>query len=83
MKASIRTQVRLLSLRVTDKEKIAKALEVAFRYGGFDGGHHKAWAIDQMVRALTGSEYEQWRADYEGDPEDEDNHYFWDEGIVP
>ena len=31
-----------------------KALAIALRYGGIDGDHHKAWVIDQMVRALTG-----------------------------
>jgi hypothetical protein len=36
------------------KERIKKALEYAVRYGGIDGGHHKQWVIDQMVRALTG-----------------------------
>jgi len=31
-----------------------KAIELAVRFGGIDGDHHKAWVIDQMVRALTG-----------------------------
>lgn len=35
-------------------ERIIKALELAMEYGGIDGGHHKMWVIDQMVRALTG-----------------------------
>lgn len=30
-----------------------EALEIARRYGQIDGDHHKAWVIDQMVRALT------------------------------
>lgn len=29
------------------------ALEYAVRFGGIYGDHHKAWVIDQMVRALT------------------------------
>ena len=29
-------------------------VELAARYGSIDGGHHKMWVIDQMVRALTG-----------------------------
>lgn len=33
--------------------RITKALEIAAQYGGTDGAHHKAWVIDQMVRALT------------------------------
>jgi len=32
---------------------ILKAMEIALRYGQIDGAHHKAWVIDQMMRALT------------------------------
>ena len=35
-------------------DRIKKAIEVAVQFGGIDGDHHKAWVIDQMVRALTG-----------------------------
>ena len=35
-------------------ERIEKAIGLAVRHGGTDGAHHKAWVIDQMVRALTG-----------------------------
>lgn len=34
--------------------RVGKALDYAVMYGGIDGGHHKAWVIDQMVRALCG-----------------------------
>lgn len=34
--------------------RIDKALTIAVRHGGTDGDRHKAWVIDQMVRALTG-----------------------------
>lgn len=36
------------------EERVAKALQIAMESGGVDGAHHKAWVIDQMVRALTG-----------------------------
>lgn len=53
----------------TPEERIAKALAIAVAYGGVDGDHHKAWAIDQMVRALTGCPVEQAQAlDYRGVP---------------
>jgi hypothetical protein len=42
-------------MMTTDAERITTALEIARRYGATDGDHHKAWVIDQMVRALTGS----------------------------
>ena len=32
-----------------------KSFGIAMQSGGVDGDHHKAWVIDQMVRALTGS----------------------------
>lgn len=37
------------------RQRIEKALSWA-RDGQIDGGHHKAWSIDQMVRALLGCE---------------------------
>jgi hypothetical protein len=37
-----------------DPARIKRALDIANRYGGYDGGHHKSWVIDQMVRALLG-----------------------------
>ena len=44
---------------MTDQQKINAAIELAVRYGGFDGDHHKTWVIDQMVRALAGDKYEE------------------------
>lgn len=67
------------------EERIKKALDVAFRYSQIDGAHHKAWAIDQMVRALTGDDYEAWVKKYEHDDENDDpgDYYEWDVGIAP
>lgn len=59
-----------------------KALEIALRYGGIDGDHHKAWVIDQMVRVLTGDGYTQWVTDA-CDGEDGPETYSWDVGIPP
>ena len=39
-----------------DQERIAKALDIIYNFGGVDGSHHKMWVIDQVVRALTGSD---------------------------
>ncbi len=62
--------------------KIEKALDVIRRYGGIDGAHHKAWVLDQAVRALTGDKYEEWVKDA-CDGEDGPNTYDWDVGIPP
>jgi hypothetical protein len=36
------------------KERAKNALQILTDYGGIDGEHHKAWAIDQAIRALCG-----------------------------
>lgn len=66
---------------IPDKANIEKALEYAWRYGQIDGGHHRIWVIDQMVRMLTGDRYEQFVKDYcKGEDGEE---YEWDTGIAP
>lgn len=63
---------------------IQEVLELASRYGQIDGAHHKAWAIDQMVRLLTVTpeRYAKFVAEH-CDGEDGPNAYEWDEGIAP
>ena len=68
---------------MNDRFRIAVALETAVRWSQFDGSHHKAWAIDQMVRALCpGDEYDKFIA-RACDGEDGPDTYSWDEGIPP
>lgn len=62
--------------------RIEVALDLAMRYGGIDGAHHKTWVIDQMVRALTGTDYANWVQESKVG-EDGPNTYTWDEGIAP
>ena len=65
-----------------DPSGVELALECAREYGGIDGGHHKAWVIDQMCRALLGDRYDEFvRKAKEG--EDGPDTYEWDEGIAP
>ena len=68
---------------MTEEQKaIRRALIFADSYGSIDGAHHKAWVIDQMVRALTGDQYDEWvRAACDG--EDGPDTYEWNEGIAP
>ena len=66
---------------MSKRKKIERALKIA-DMGQIDGAHHKAWVIDQMVRALTGDEYPRWVEDYcdgGGGPDT----YSWDTGIAP
>jgi hypothetical protein len=71
---------RLEQVNTHLNQNIEKALDIAFRYSQIDGDHHKAWSIDQMVRALLGTEekYKAWVAMYENNGE-----YEWDVGITP
>jgi hypothetical protein len=62
--------------------RIDAALDVMISYGGIDGDHHKAWVIDQAVRALTGDRYAEVVAEA-CDGEDGPDTYSWDEGIAP
>jgi hypothetical protein len=42
------------------------------------GEHHKNWLLDQIVRKLTGKDYEKWVKEYE-----QDGEYAWDTGTPP
>lgn len=62
--------------------KIQETLNMALGYGAIDGAHHKMWVIDQMVRILTGEDYEKVIADY-CNGEDGPDTCHWDTGIAP
>lgn len=61
---------------------IQSALSCIRQYGGIDGGHHKQWVLDQVVRELTGPAYAEWVREQK-DGEDGPDTYEWDEGIAP
>jgi hypothetical protein len=62
--------------------RIVSALDIAVRYGGIDGGHHKTWVIDQMVRVLANADYERL-IEFAKDGDDGPDSYEWDTGIAP
>ena len=72
----------VLNLIQEQEKQISAALDLAFEYAQIDGGHHKMWVIDQMVRKLTGNNYKEWVDNYEYDEETEEE-YDWDTGIAP
>jgi hypothetical protein len=46
--------LKFLDLNPLDlADPVQRALAFAVRHGQTDGDHHKAWVIDQIVRALT------------------------------
>jgi hypothetical protein len=63
-------------------DRIDDALSIALRYGQIDGSHHKAWVIDQMVRALLGTHYDEWVTEAKNG-EDGPETYEWYVGIPP
>lgn len=71
------------------KEKVQSALMTIISYGGIDGGHHKMWTLDQVVRELVGDQYDTFIRLYEYPEGDQPDHeeggreYEWDEGIAP
>lgn len=67
---------------MTPEARIEKALDVILQYGGIDGAHHKAWVLDQAVRALTGDEYNAWVQQACAGEQGPDT-YDWDVGIPP
>lgn len=62
--------------------RIEEALDIAFCYGSSDGEHHKAWVIDQMVRALIPDLYVKWVESHNAG-EDGADTYSWPTGIAP
>lgn len=58
------------------------ALRILLEHGQTDGSHHKSWVIDQAVRKLAGSYYDELIAAYK-DGEDGPDTYEWDGGIAP
>lgn len=67
---------------MSETERINEAIDLAVRYGGIDGDHHKAWVIDQMIRILAGERYDQIVREA-CDGEDGPDTYSWETGIAP
>lgn len=58
---------------------IFHAIQFIEENGMVEGGHHKQWVIDQVLRILLQRHYETWVATYNM-LEDQDD---WDVGIAP
>lgn len=65
----------------SNQDTASTALMIASKYAMVEGEHHKTWVIDQMIRALTGNQYEAFinhSCKLNGKENGE-----WDEGNVP
>ena len=78
----IETMVTRINELQEYRERHDKALAFLCSWGFFDGSHHKAWAIDQAIRILSGDRYEQLVKDA-CNGEDGPDTYEWEEGIAP
>jgi hypothetical protein len=67
---------------MTPEQRIAKAVNIASEYGGIDGGHHKMWVIDQILRVLLDANYDEYIKGWCAG-EDGPDTYSWDVGIAP
>ena len=56
--------------------------QLVFEYGGIDGGYHKQWVLDQIIRKIYGDDYDKWVQSYMAG-EDGPGTYEWNEGVVP
>jgi len=66
----------------SDKQKLDVIENLITSYGQIDGDHHKLWVINEIIKVITGDEYQQWVNVY-CDGEDGPNTYGWDTGIAP
>lgn len=65
----------------TDMEaRVRQASHIILEHGGYDGAHHKQYALDQALRALTGDEYHELIAKFRAGADGPDT-YTWDEGV--
>lgn len=74
--------MRQEDFKMNEQDQIEKAIELIGDYGGIDGGHHKQWLIDQVLRVLTDTGYKEWVTLFECG-EDGPNTYEWDVGAAP
>ena len=74
---------------ISAQVKVGSVLTLLEEYGSTDGGHHKQWLLDQILRVLCGNDeiYKAWVHNYEY-PDDacqetDEPDYEWDIGIPP
>jgi hypothetical protein len=61
-----------------------RAKEFIEQWGGVDGGHHKQWVLDQVMRILLDKDYDSWLDEYNNEVDDEGELLGeWDQGIAP
>jgi len=64
--------------QIVEEPDVKGAINLILDFGQTDGAHHKAWVLDQVLRALTGVKYQQVIGKF-----CDNGEYDWDEGIAP
>ena len=65
-------------------ERLIQAVRKILDYGVYDGGHHKQWVLDQVLRILLGDEYTPFMKAYNEELGPEGEAFDpWDTGIAP
>ncbi len=75
--AAARIDPTLREAVATVERAVGAALVVAWLFVSYDGSHHKQWVIAEMVKRLTGTDYDDWVENLCGD------EFEWDEGTPP
>lgn len=75
-------EIAVVSLSSVISRQNDKAIGVAVKSGGFEEAHHKDWVIDQMVRSLSGDNYNKIVQEA-CSGEDGPNTYVWNKGVAP
>lgn len=72
---------------IDKNSNLTKIFNMIYSYAGIDGAHHKDWLLDQIMRSITGDNYEEFVKFYERPLSVnglEDGDYCqWDAGIAP
>lgn len=70
--------MKLIFEDLADGDETERLVFFLMDYGGIDGEHHKQWALDQILRKLTGDRYTEIVTLYE-----QGGLFEWDVGIAP
>lgn len=74
--------VDLLTNAPVTAQRVQHALTIAYSCGQVYKNEQKAWVIDQMVRALTGPDYDKWVREF-NEPTNGDPSNLWETGVAP
>lgn len=78
------------NLNLTPAQSLRRIQSILFQYSQIDGAHHKAWCLDQILRASCGQNIDDYKKfvnqyEYNTDTptEDQEQIYEWNTGIAP